>query len=156
MTSPYSVASLTRIASRTSASRMSRGRSVTTSWRTPRSAVRRRAYARSSLPSVPTVNATQSGCISRHVSERQRAVQPTGQDDPDGEVGVDPHPHRLAVGRADQRRRLVEVLDHRLALAEPEQVDVRVQVGCRAGLGPAAVPGRHLVDDDVVAQRTDQ
>ena len=31
MTSPYSVASLTRIASRTSASPMSRGRSVTTS-----------------------------------------------------------------------------------------------------------------------------
>ena len=156
MTSPYSVASLTRIASRTSASPMSRGRKVTTSCRTPRSAVRRRAYARSSLPSVPTVNATQSGCILAHVGQGQGAVEPAGEDHADGQVGVDPDPHRLAVGVPDEVHRGLEVLDHGLALAELQQVDVRVQLGRGARFGPAAMTRRHLVDDNVGAQRADQ
>ena len=76
MMSPYSVSSEIRMASRTSASRMSRGRSSTTSCGTPRSAASRRAYATSGLSGTPTVTATQSGCMSRTCSRVSELSSP--------------------------------------------------------------------------------
>ena len=83
-----------------------------------------------------------------HVDEGERAVQPAGEHHADGQVGVDPHPHRLAVGAAHEVGGLVEVLDHRQALAELQEVDVGVQHRLLARLGPAAVTRRDLVDGD--------
>ncbi len=66
-----------------------------------------------------------------HLQQRQRAVQAAGEHHADGEVGVDPDPDAVLQRGADQLRRLVRVVDRRLVLAEPEQVDVRASAAAR-------------------------
>src|SRR4029453_10844839 len=93
MMSPYSVSSPSRIASRTWANRMSDGRSGITSCGTPRAAQSRRGAAGR--------RGGGRGEVRVHLAElgqRDRAVQAAGEDDADGQVGVDPHPDAVDQG----------------------------------------------------------
>ena len=81
-----------------------------------------------------------------HVQQRQRTVQSSGQHHADGEIGVDTHPDRLAVGAPDESAGLLLILDHRLILAQPQQIHVRMHLRRRPRLGPAAVARGELVD----------
>jgi hypothetical protein len=76
-----------------------------------------------------------------HVQQGQGAVQPAGEDDPDGQAGVDAHPDAVLQGGPDQLGGLVGVLDLRLVVAEPEQVQVGVQDRSRRRVPvPGATP----------------
>ena len=156
MMSPYSVSSPSRMASRMSASRMSRGPDL--------DHLVRHAQLGGQAARVGQVLAGRGADGERHavrvhlahVQQGEAAVQPAGQDDPDGQAGVHPHPDAVLQGGPDQLGRLVGILDRRLVVAEPEQVHVRLQGGPggrvrAAGLGPAALgpammPRRDLAD----------
>ena len=78
-----------------------------------------------------------------HVQQRQRAVQAAGQDDADGQVGVDPHPD--AVLQREPGRAWPPRPDRRSVgvLAQPQQVDVGREGRARAERRPSrGGPGR--------------
>ncbi|CAB5024783.1 unannotated protein [freshwater metagenome] len=122
------------------------------SWREGHHLMRHAQFAREPTRKLQ-VRASRSANSERHavgmhlldVDQRERGVEPTGENDSHRQVGVDTQSHTLAVGRPQCGPRLLNVIDHRLALAKPEQIDVGHQRRITSHLNPSAVPGRNLV-----------
>ena len=92
MTSPYSVSSDSRMASRISGRRMSPGASSMTSWFDPEIAGHAAGVGYVVAAGSPDGERHAIGVHVTHVQEGQRAVQTAGEDNADGQISIKPHP----------------------------------------------------------------